>query len=68
MTRSEQLVLITVVTWEHSIDRVKNQVRPFAIDVPADSLRGAVARMDEVAGRWHALQPAGHSPSPGPVT
>ena len=59
MARSEQLVLVTVVTWERSIDRVKNQVRPFAIEVDADALRGAVDRMDEVAGRWQALQPGG---------
>ncbi len=59
MARSEQLVLITVVTWERSIDRVKNQVRPFAIEVDADTLRGAVDRMDEVAGRWQALQHGG---------
>jgi len=59
MARSEQLVLITVVTWERSIGRIKNQVRPFALEVDADVLRGAVARMDEVAGRWKALQYGG---------
>ncbi len=42
MARSEQLVLIDVVTWERSIDRVRHQIRPVAIEVDADSLRGAV--------------------------
>jgi hypothetical protein len=59
MARSEQLVLITVVTWERDVGRVKNQVGPFAIEVDPDSLRRAVARMDEVARRWRALQRGG---------
>ncbi|MET0523585.1 MAG: hypothetical protein ABWZ91_02215 [Nocardioides sp.] len=59
MARSEQLVLITVVTWERRIGRIKNQVRPFALEVDADTLGGAVDRMDEVAGRWQALQYGG---------
>ena len=59
MARSEQLVLVTVVTWEQHIGRIKNQVRPFALDVDTDALRGAVGRMDEVAGRWQALQHGG---------
>jgi len=59
MARSEQLVLITVVTWERSIGRIKNQVRPFALDVDADTLHGAVSRMDAIAGRWQALQYGG---------
>ena len=42
MARSEQLVLVTVVTWEQHIGRIKNQVRPFALDVDAEALRGAV--------------------------
>ena len=59
MARSEQLVLITVVTWERSIDRVKNQTGPFPIGVDADTLQGAVRRMGEVARRWQALQHGG---------
>ena len=59
MARSEQLVLITVVTWERSIGRIKNQVRPFPIEVEAGHARGAVDHMDDVACRWQALQHGG---------
>ena len=56
MARSERLVVMTVSAWERSINRVKHQTREFPIDVDADTLRGAVGRMDEVAHRWRALQ------------
>lgn len=56
MARSEQLVVITVSAWERSIDRIKHQTRESPIDVEADTLHGAVRRMDEVARRWQALQ------------
>jgi hypothetical protein len=56
MARSEQLVVVIVSAWERSIDRVKHQTREFPIDIDADTLQGAVHRMDEVARRWQALQ------------
>jgi hypothetical protein len=56
MARSEQLVVMTVSAWERSIERVKHQTREFPMDIDADTLGGAVRRMDEVARRWQALQ------------
>jgi hypothetical protein len=55
MARSEQLVVVIVSAWERSIDRIKHQTREFLIDIDADTLQGAVRRMDEVARRWQAL-------------
>jgi hypothetical protein len=56
MARSEQLVVLTVSAWERSINRVQHQARVLSIDVDADTLQGAVRRMDEVARRWQSLQ------------
>ncbi len=55
MGRSEQLVVVTVAAWERSIHRVKHQTRVIHVDVEPDKLRGAVARMGEVAELWRAL-------------
>ena len=57
MQRSEALVGITVRAWERSINRVKHQVRPHAVEVDAEALRRAVSRMAEVAHRWGVLRP-----------
>jgi hypothetical protein len=59
MARSEQLVMITISTWEQSIGRPRHQVPWIPIDVDAESLCSAVERVDEVSGRWQALQPGG---------
>jgi hypothetical protein len=56
MVRSEQLVVITVFAWERSINRARHQTRGFANDVDAETLHGAIRRMDEAARRWQALQ------------
>ena len=55
MARSEQLVVITVSAWERSINRIKHQGREFPIVVDAETLQGAIRRMDEASRRWHAL-------------
>lgn len=56
MTRSEQLVVITVSAWERTINRVKHQTREFPVDVEAETLQGAIRRMDQFARRWQTLQ------------
>src|SRR5262249_2373234 len=56
MARSEQLVVVIVAAWERSIDRVKHQTRAYPIDIDAETLQGAVGRIDDVARRWQRLQ------------
>ncbi len=60
MARSEQLVVLTVFTWERSIGRVKQQTRPASLEVDPEDLAAAVRRMAEVAEQWRAL-PHGRS-------
>ena len=59
MHRSERLVVLTVAAWEKSIRRVKQKTRTFDVHVDPDTLRRAVARMDEVAQQWRALPHGG---------
>jgi hypothetical protein len=58
MIRSEQLVQLTVATWERSIGRSKHQI-PHEVEFAAEDLHEAVRRMTEVAARWKSLQPGG---------
>jgi hypothetical protein len=55
LARSEQLVVLTVATWERSIGRVKQRTRPAPLDVDPEGLAAAVHRMTEVAEEWRAL-------------
>ena len=55
MARSEQLVVLTVATWERSIGRVKQHTRPAPLEVDPTELAAAVRRMAEVAEQWRAL-------------
>jgi hypothetical protein len=55
MARSERLVVTTVTAWERSIGRIRQHTLPPPLEVDPDDLRGAVARMGEVAERWSAL-------------
>ncbi|MGH3507313.1 MAG: hypothetical protein ACRDO2_08940 [Nocardioidaceae bacterium] len=59
MARSEDLVVITVAAWEQSIGRIKHQTRSGHSEIDAETLRGAVRRVGEVADRWHALRHGG---------
>ena len=58
MARSEQLVVLTVHTWERSIGRVKQATLP-ALEVDPAQLAGAVRRMAVVAEQWRALPRGG---------
>jgi hypothetical protein len=55
MRRSEQLVVLTVTAWERAIGRVKQKTRTQDVQVEPDTMRRAVARMNEVAQQWRAL-------------
>ncbi|QBR91028.1 hypothetical protein [Nocardioides euryhalodurans] len=59
MVRSERLVALTVATWERSVGRVKQQTTAAPVAADPDALRGAVRRLDEVAGRWRTLPHGG---------
>ncbi len=59
MARSEQLVVLTVRTWERSIGRVKQHTLPAPLEVDPADLAAAVRRMTEVAEQWRALPSGG---------
>jgi len=59
MARSEQLVVLTVATWERSIGRVRQRTLPAPLDVDPDELAAAVRRMTDVADQWRALPHGG---------
>ena len=59
LARSEQLVVLTVATWERSIGRVRHQTPSAPVAVDPDELTSAVRRMAEVAAQWQALPRGG---------
>jgi len=59
MQRSEHLVVTTVAAWERTVGRTKHRDFSHGAEVAPDTLRGAVQRMGEVAGRWRALHLGG---------
>jgi len=58
MVRSEQLVQLTVATWERGVGRNKHQI-PAYVEFGAEDLDKAVRRMSAVAERWSSLQHGG---------
>ncbi len=59
MQRSEHLVVTTVAAWERTVGRTKHQSFTHGAEVDAETLRGAVRRMAEVADQWRDLRLGG---------
>ncbi|HCB05370.1 MAG TPA: hypothetical protein PLZ93_19130 [Nocardioides sp.] len=55
MARSEDLVVLTVDTWQRSTGRINGQTRHVDHDLDEETLAGAVRRMGQVSEQWRAL-------------